>query len=137
MKKSKQIHDPYFFILNGKKHLNFGRGVGPRYWTTHESVSHYLHLNRTPESPEVIGCNVEWCSTKEEAKKKSHEALENKKYGMAFVYINEYKHSFCYAVHFPRFKSEGNGFINFHCVDNITPAEKIPVRIDYDNPVTN
>lgn len=133
MKKSKAIvHDPYFFILNGKKHLNFGQGVGPRFWTIDEKVSHYLYKNNTPYFPDVIGCNVEWCTNKEEASNKSSEALLLKKYGSAFVYKNEHNHTFCYAVHFPRYKSEEIGFINFHCVDNITPVENIQVRMNYD-----
>jgi len=135
MKKKKQMHDPYFFILNGEKHLNFGAGIN-RYWITHKNPSHYLTLNRNPDFPETIGCNAEWCSTENESIKKSQEALALKKYGMAFVYKNKHKHIFCYAVHYPRFKSEGIGFINFHSVDNITSVEEIPIRINYDNPVT-
>jgi hypothetical protein len=123
--------EPYFFLLNGKKHLNF-EGTGPRFWTKHESPTHYLKLNRTPDFPECIGCTVEFCKDEEEAKRKVHDYLKEKAYGKALVYTNKYNHTFCYAVHFPRFKSEGDGFINFHCVSNIHEANKIPVKIDYD-----
>lgn len=132
MKKSKvkTKQEPYYYIINNRKGLNFPECGSPRFWTQHESPSHYLRLNRSPDSPECIGCNVEYCKDEEEAKRKAHDYLKEKAYGKALVYTSSkfFNSTFCYTVHFPRFESEGDGFINHHCVSNIYEAKNIPVK---------
>jgi len=126
MKKYNQ--KPYWFIIKGEKHLNFC-GYTPRFWTLNNECSHYFLLNRCPDSPECIGCNAIKCLTEQEAKDKCKEALTLKQYGNFYWYINEQKHTFGFAVHFPRFESEGIGFVNFHCVlSEIISTDEITIK---------
>ncbi len=80
-----------------------------RYWTKDHNCTHAL------ETDESIGANVIRCRTKEESREKANNGLKNKEYGNVYVY-RENGYFYGYTVHYPRFKSEKNGFINFHCI---------------------
>lgn len=134
MRKWKDIlkMKPYFFRY-GKDGvgLNFYDSGSPRYWVKDEdknTCTHFLRLNKTPEYPETIGCNAFECQTEEEALAECRKALKEMKYGNFYWFVNSYGHPFGYAVHYPRFESEGTGFINFHCIALVTKREDIPFK---------
>lgn len=136
MRKWKDIlkMKPYFFHYGkGWVGLNFYDCGSPRYWVKDENkdtCTHFLRLKKTPDYPEAIGCNAFECGTEDEALAKCRKALEDMQYGNFYWYVNQHGHSFGYAVHYPRFESEGTGFINFHCINFVTKREDIPFKED-------
>ena len=88
-------------------------------------VTHCAYKNRTPDSPEAVAGIFSKVQDQREASLAAAAALAEKKYGYVFYYVNAHGHTFGVAVHFPRFESEGIGFLNFHCFDYVTaiPAD--------------
>jgi hypothetical protein len=99
-----------------------------RFWTTSQKPTHCAVVNRCPESPDSVAGIFFKCETEEEAKAKVYEALRKKQYGHTFWYVGMLNGMFGYTVHFPRFKSEKGGFINFHVFKAI---EEIPKGAEF------
>lgn len=89
-----------------------------REWTPEgKDFTHWAIIRHDPDPAEKIGCIVVEHKTKEEAKLGASNALKEKRYGEIHTYVSDgMGHIFGYAVHYPRFESEGDGFLNFHLV---------------------
>lgn len=99
-----------------------------RFWTASRKPTHCAAVSRNPESPDSVAGIFFKCENEDEARQKAYVALSKKQYGYTFWYVNEYNHMFGYTAHFPRFKSEKGGFINFHVFNFI---EEIPAGSEF------
>lgn len=94
----------------------------PEFWAVREwtpkgqPFTHWAIIGHTPNLPEKIGCIVVEHKTREEAKLEASKALKEMRYGEIHVFLS-HGHTFGFGVHYPRFESEGNGFLNFHSVN--------------------
>lgn len=94
-----------------------------REWTPDgKDFTHWAIIGRDPDLAEKIGCIVVEHQTKEDAKLGASNALREMRYGEIHIFTS-HNHTFGLGVHYPRFPSEGNGFLNFHSVKRFFLAE--------------
>lgn len=130
MKKIAQLHR--IKIILGYLHM-YG---SCRFWTTTLTPTHCAIINRCPNSPDSVAGVFVKCKDEEEALRKVRIAKENKQYGMCFYYTGMLGGLFGYAVHFPRFVQEKDGFINFHvfkAIQKIRKGSKFKILLDSDH----
>lgn len=94
-----------------------------RFWTLRTKPTHSALIRQYSGSYEAVGGKFYECRDKSECLRKANNSLLKKQYGKVF-YWKEERGCWGYAVHFPRFESEGIGFINFHGLSHITEIPK-------------
>lgn len=68
------------------------------------------------------------CFDKDDAINEARQALAKKKYGYCYGYPSMGGEiGFLYTVHFPRYESEENGYINLHCVNKVRPHRNLEI----------